>query len=246
MKPNHTSGRKQPSAFTLIELLVVIAIIAILASLLLPALAKAKQKATQAGCMSNYHQVWIAMQMYIDDHADMLPPGSAPDPATPYGLYNGQNYGYTSASKTELVNYLTTYLGYPSPDATPRVAPVMLCPGFNRNTTGSTPTNTAVYYLSGQLSDDRSVSLTYFPFGYPTAVAGYATSDLQPVKITKVQASAPPSKLWVLSDLDTLWVGAAAWGGIILPATPVHGKVRNHLYFDGHVGTMKVNMGGGY
>jgi prepilin-type N-terminal cleavage/methylation domain-containing protein len=77
MKPKENSIRSaRPNGvggFTLIELLVVIAIIAILAAILLPALAAAKERAIRINCTSNVHQMEIAIQAYGGEFADKLP-----------------------------------------------------------------------------------------------------------------------------------------------------------------------------
>lgn len=64
-------------AFTLVELLVVIAIIAILAALLLPGLAAARERARRTSCLNNERQFSLALQLYAADHRDLLPPGNS-------------------------------------------------------------------------------------------------------------------------------------------------------------------------
>ncbi|HEY3413362.1 MAG TPA: DUF1559 domain-containing protein [Armatimonadota bacterium] len=89
-------------AFTLIELLVVIAIIAILAGILFPVFAKARERATTIACLSNMKQIGIALQSYLTDYDDKYPMSRLPDATHNLPTLDGTTINW----RTELFSYV--------------------------------------------------------------------------------------------------------------------------------------------
>jgi prepilin-type N-terminal cleavage/methylation domain-containing protein len=127
---NRISPPSKRRAFTLIELLVVIAIIAILAAILFPVFAQAREKARQATCLSNEKQIGLGVGMYVQDYDSTLPINAA-DGITPGG------------TRVNYYDALAPYL---------KNQQIWLCPSDIPNSNGTQPRPPAMgYHMNGNV-----------------------------------------------------------------------------------------------
>ena len=203
--------------FTLIELLVTIAIIAILASMLLPALSKAKEKSKQISCLSNLKQMGLFTNLYLQDNDSFFQPDYIPGPP------------YENSYWSQL---LLTYAGN-SPDK----YKTAVCSNFDRGafetlTGRSTETfNNFYVFASGKI---------FARYGYNHRALGCAGnapgfSCLAIPRILRSTQVKKPSSLVELSDGSYIFMCPPTWGdfwGSYI--VYMHGRIVNLLFADGH------------
>jgi len=210
---------KQRRGFTLIELLVVIAIIAILAALLLPALASAKDKAQRIKCLSNMKQWGLAFTMYAQDNGEFVPEEGNTMAAINDGgsatATDNYNYGWYNCvaptiSQPPLVN-LYGGNGHPSPPPLPSSSTIFSCP--------SAPVpNTKLGYWN-----PLTVAFAYFMYGENARLCVNFSSR------HKAPFPAQTKLFNVVKPTDTIFLGEVNGNEVDASGTSEAGKSQSNV-----------------
>jgi prepilin-type N-terminal cleavage/methylation domain-containing protein/prepilin-type processing-associated H-X9-DG protein len=202
-KMKRNPGRRQ--GFTLIELLVVIAIIAILAAILFPVFAQARDKARQAACLSNLKQIGLASRMYAQDYDDVNM-GYA---VNEYPLVKGKfcvTLPQTGACQGDIGSYMVALTGDPKRGFLwpyTRNASFLVCPSFGAAVyTGGTPAPYASYGIGLTVSGQWYIQK-------PQLRGNWADQNNQPTRAKPDAAIARPSEtvMWIESVGYTPYAG---------------------------------------
>lgn len=229
--------------FTLIELLVVIAIIAILAAILFPVFARAREAARKASCQSNLKQIGLGFTMYAQDYDEVMPPWTA----NSTGAYTGGAFELTWMYPNLVGPYVKNGIDL----TTKALGGVWACPS-TKASLGSAISNTYAYnyYVLGGMSSHLPATARAAPFdtsyNTPAPLASLGRPAETILVLDGPQLTRGP---WGFDNAtqdprNFVWGSHERGSGVVAPATTgapatqlplMTGRQTNVVYCDGHV-----------